>query len=172
MLLDRGGRMNIAVFLKILHVFLAFWFVSGLIGRWIALHEASCSREIHTTFALLQIASIFERLMVIPGSMAVVIFGLLTAVAQGWPVLGFLQGRQPQWLLISLLLFLSLFPVIRWIFLPRGKVFEQALQDALSQGMVTSRLTAAFHDRVVYAAHVYELASVALIIFLMIAKPF
>ncbi len=51
-------------------------------------------------------------------------------------------------------------------------MFEQALQDAVSQGMVTAWLTAAFHDRVVYAAHVYELASVALIIFLMIAKPF
>jgi hypothetical protein len=157
--------------LKILHVFLAFWFVSGLIGRWVALGQAAASREIHTTFALVQVAGCFERWMVIPGFMAVLLLGILTGIAEGWPVLGFLQGGHAQWLLVSLLLFLSIVALVHLIFLPKGKIFEQALQEALTQGQVTNRLLDAFHDRAVRAAHIYELAAVAAIVFLMIAKP-
>ncbi len=158
--------------LKILHVFLAFWFVSGLIGRWVALSQAAASREIHTTIALVQVAGCFERWMVIPGSMAVLLLGILTGIAGGWPVLGFLQSGRAQWLLVSLLLFLSIVALVPWIFLPKGKIFEQALQEALALGQVTNRLLDAFHDRTVRAAHIYELAAVAAIVFLMITKPF
>jgi hypothetical protein len=62
--------------------------------------------------------------------------------------------------------------MISLVFLPRGKVFEAALQDAVAHGQVTSRLTAAFNDRVVAAGHIYELVGVAVIVYLMVAKPF
>ncbi len=162
----------IPLLFKTLHVFLAIWFVCGLIGRWVALHEAACCPEIHTTYSLVQTAGIFERWMVIPGGMAVLLLGILTGIAEGWPVLGFIQGGRAQWLLVSLLLFLSINVLVFSVFLPKGKIFEQALQDAVSRGQVTNRLSAAFRDRAVRAAHIYELAAVAVIIFLMITKPF
>jgi hypothetical protein len=62
--------------------------------------------------------------------------------------------------------------MISLVFLPRGKVFEAALQDAVAQGRVTSRLTAAFNDQAVAFGHNYELAALAVIVFLMVAKPF
>ncbi len=157
---------------KTTHIFLAIWFVSGLIGRWVALHEAACCREIITTYSLVQIAGVFERWMVIPGAAAVLLLGILTGIAEGWPVLGFIQGGRAQWLLVSLLLFMSITVLVYTVFLPKGKIFERALQEALSQGQVTNRLNAAFRDRAVRAAHLYELAAVAAIIFLMITKPF
>ncbi len=162
----------IPLLFKTLHVFLAIWFVSGLIGRWVALREAACCREIHTTYSLVQVAGVFERWMVIPGAAAVLLLGILTGIAEGWPVLGFIQGGRAQWLLVSLLLFMSINVPVFTVFLPKGKIFERALQDAVSQGQVTNRLTAAFRDRTVFAAHIYQLAAVAIIILLMITKPF
>jgi hypothetical protein len=58
------------------------------------------------------------------------------------------------------------------VFLPRGRVFDAALEDATAQGAVTDRLRAAFRDPVVFAAHVYELAAMVVVLALMIAKPF
>jgi hypothetical protein len=74
--------------------------------------------------------------------------------------------------LVSLVVFLSSLPLIPLVFLPRGKRFERALAAARAQGTVTPELTAAFHDRVVYLAHVYELATVFVVLVLMVTRPF
>ena len=63
-------------------------------------------------------------------------------------------------------------PIIIFVFMPRGKVFGKALEDATTRGTVTADLTAAFHDRVVSIAHGYELAVTAIVIVLMVMKPF
>jgi hypothetical protein len=63
-------------------------------------------------------------------------------------------------------------PVIALIFLPRGKVFDQALEQAIAAGTVTEKLSAAFRDRVVTVAHTYELVITVVIILLMVLKPF
>jgi hypothetical protein len=100
------------------------------------------------------------------------LFGIGAAVAGGWPLLGFLQGARSNWLLVSLLLFLSMIPVIVYVFVPRGRVFAQALEDALRRERVTPELRAAFADKYVATAHVYELVVTFFIIALMVAKPF
>ena len=51
-------------------------------------------------------------------------------------------------------------------------MFGQALAAAKEQGEVTPELTAAFHDRAVAFARNYELAVIAVIITLMVTKPF
>lgn len=164
--------MTIATLLKLLHVLAAFWFVAGLLGRWFTLAIAARTQDIKTVNGLGQLSARFENRMVIPGSFVVFAVGLVTAWAQGWSLLGFLEGGRSNWLLVSLVLYLSLIPIIPLIFLPRGKRFARALEDANIQGRVTPPLTAAFHDPIVYAAHVYELVAVALIIILMVTKPF
>lgn len=161
-----------ARFLEFLHVAAAFWLVTGLLGRTVVMAAAERSTDLNRIRALLPVARVFENGMVQPASGAVLIAGLLAAWLGGWPILGFLQGGSANWVLVSLLVFISIFPVIRFIFVPGGKRFEQALAGAESAGQVTPELTAAFHDPAVRAGHIYELAALVVIIFLMVAKPF
>jgi hypothetical protein len=158
--------------LEFLHVAAAFWMTAGIIGRWVAQAQASRSTSIAQVQALMPAAGVFERAMVIPGSMVVFVVGLITAWVQDWPILGFIQGGHSNWVLASILLFLSLIPVVRFVFLPRGKVFDAALDEAALENRVTPALTAAFNDPVVRAFHIYELVVVGLIIALMVTKPF
>ena len=171
--MDFGGKgMGLALLLKLIHVFLGFWLVAGLLGRWVTLAQAGRSTDVRITSSLVQLAGRFEGVMVIPGSAAVVVAGLLTAWAEGQPILGVVQGSNTNWLLVSLLLFLTLFPIIRWVFLPRGRQFGLALDGALKQGEVTPELRAAFNDSAVRIAHIYELIVIFVIIVLMVTKPF
>jgi uncharacterized membrane protein len=156
------------LFMKFLHVVTAFWFISGLVGRTLTMWQASSTSDMHMVTRLVRLAGYFERLMVIPGSLAVLGFGLVTAWLQRWPLL----GSPANWLLVSTLIYLTMIPLIAFIFVPRGKIFGKALEEAVSQGKVTSTLTAAFHDRAVGIAHGYEWVTTVVITFLMVTKPF
>jgi hypothetical protein len=151
-----------------LHVAIAFWFVAGLIGRGVTLARARSSTDIDAVSLLTELAGRFENLMVIPGSIAVFVAGLLAAWAEGIP----LWGPGSGWLLLALILFLSTLPLVPLIFLPRGKVFGTALADARAQGKVTPALTEAFHDPAVAFARNYEMVVIAVIVALMVVKPF
>ena len=164
--------MTLALFLKFLHIMASFWLITGILGRHVALSKAEQSKDIRTTCTLLPVASVFENGMVRPSSTAVLLAGLATAWAQGWPILGFLQGGASNWLLVSLLLTLSFIPVVALVFIPRGKIFEQRLNEAIAKDQVTPELTAAFNDPAVQAARRYEIAALVVIIFLMVVKPF
>lgn len=164
--------MDWSIVFKLLHVLSAFWFTAGLIGRWFTQSRSAAAADIRTVKDLGQLSGFFENRMVIPGSMVVLGLGLLTAWAEGAPLLGFFEGSRVNWLLASILLYLSLIPIIPLIFLPRGKVFARALDEASARGQVTPALTAAFRDPVVRVAHIYELVAVGAIIILMVTKPF
>ena len=77
-----------------------------------------------------------------------------------------------RWLAVSLILYLSSIPFIPLVFIPRGRVFEQALVQAKERGEVTPELSAAFHDPAVAFAWNYELVVIVAIIVLMVTKPF
>jgi len=62
--------------------------------------------------------------------------------------------------------------IVPLIFLPRGKKFDVVLKDALAKGQMTPELRAHLDDPVVRAAHTYELVSMAVIVYLMVMKPF
>ena len=120
----------------------------------------------------LPVAAVFENRMAIPGSTAVLVLGLLAAWRHGYPILGFIQGGAVSWVLVSLVLFLTIIPVIVLVFVPSGRVFKAALNDAVARGRVTPELHAAFRDPIVRAAHYYELGVVSVILALMVLKPF
>ncbi len=163
--------MTVTMILNLLHVLTAFLLVGGLVGRGLALRDAARADEIHAVAALVRLAGRFEALVRGP-SIAVLGLGLLAAWRGGWPILGFLQGGSANWILASLVLYLTLVPLILWVFLPRGRVFERALQDAVAAGRVTPALRVAFADPVVAAAHAWELIAITLVIALMVTKPF
>lgn len=160
--------MSLADVLQFLHVVAAFWFVTGLIGRDVVLALARRSDDLGRIRTFLEASAPFERLMVIPGSFAVLVLGILTWWAQHLP----LWGANTRWVPVSLIVFATSIPLVPLVFLPRGRVFEAALTQAVEAGRVTPELTAAFHDPVVAAARWFELAVIAVVVLLMVAKPF
>ncbi len=160
--------------LRLLHALLGVLFVSALIGRWIVLAQAERAArrdQIASVETLVSASAVFER-TVIFSSQVVLVLGLCSAWAMGYPLLGFLQGGAVNWVLVALVLYLSVAFLIPTIFIPRGKIFAAALADSVATGKATRALVAAFGDPVTRAAHVYELGSVAVVLVLMIAKPF
>lgn len=146
-------------------------FLGALIGRWIVLGLAERADSIGGMQVLTRAARPFERL-VIWTSALVLVLGVVAAIGQGRPFLGPLQGAPVDWLFVSLVLFLSVLPLVRLVFLPRGRVFDVAMEDAVTRGELTGELVRAWRDPVVRAAHLYELGVVTLVFVLMVLKPF
>jgi hypothetical protein len=156
----------------LLHIMSAFALIAGLIGREATRAYAQRQEKIELFVQLTALSGWFENKLVIPGSNALLLFGLASAWTRGWPLLGILQGSPINWLFVSFLLFLTFIPIIIFIFVPRGKVFEQKLAAAQALGVITPELRAAMDDPVVRAAHIYEAVGVVVIIYLMVMKPF
>src|SRR5690349_14566534 len=136
----------IYLFMKLLHVLAAFWFIGGVIGRDFAFWQAGRATNVQAVQALLQISDFFERYAVIPVSMAVFLFGLIITLLQKWPLFGFLQGSPVNWLLVSFILFLGIsLAIVPLKLVPRRKQRTRAIEGALTQGTITSELTMALH---------------------------
>jgi uncharacterized membrane protein len=160
------------LFVRFLHIASAMWFIGGILARQIVRAYAKRTDDVRRFATLSEAAGRIETTMVIPGNMAVIIFGVILALIIKAPILGFLQGASRNWLLVSnLLLVIGLFAV-PLIFLPRGKKFAVVLEDALAKGRMTPELRLHLDDPVVKAAHWYEMISMPVIVFLMVFKPF
>ena len=160
------------LFVRFLHVASAMWFIGGVLARQIVRAYARRTDDIRRFAAMTEAAGRIESTMVIPGNFAVIVFGVVLGLLIGAPILGFLQGADRNWLLVSNIILLLGFLNVPFIFLPRGKLFRAALEDALAQGQITPALRAHLNDPVVRAAHWYELISMVAITFLMVLKPF
>ena len=158
--------------LVVVHVLTVFWLVAGLVGRDTCYAQAGRARELPALRTLAGLGGVFDRTMVRPATFVVLLTGLGAAWARGWPVLGFLQGGSANWVLAALLVYLSSVPLIFLVFLPKGRVYRLALEDAIGRDEVTPALRAALRDPVVGAARGYELVMVAVLAWLMIARPF
>src|SRR5262245_21849333 len=158
----------VAEWVVLLHVAVAFWFVAGLVGRHVTVAEARSSNDLSTLEELMDLSGRFERVMVIPGSFAVLVLGLLAAWAEGQP----LAGSDDWWLFASLLLFVGVGVLVPTVFLPHGKMFEAALEDAKRRGEMTPELRTMLRDPAVRNARAAEIVVVAIIVALMVTKPF
>lgn len=125
-----------------------------------------------TTVALLRASDDFDRLMVIPGSLVVLVLGLITAWLGGWPILGFLTGNDSNWLLVALILYLSPIPFIPLYLAPRRKVRHVLIERAKAENEVSAELAAALSDPGVLAFRRFEMAVVVAVVVLMVMKPF
>jgi uncharacterized membrane protein len=165
--------MNLYLLMKLLHVLAAFWMISGVVGRGLAFWQAGKAKDVQAIHALLEISEFFERYAVIPVSMAVLVFGLIVTWMQKWPLLGFLQGANSNWLLVSFILFVGISAFIAPLGLvARRKERTRALKEALAQETITLRLIAALHDKVVIRFRAVEMLVLLVIIVLMVTKPF
>ena len=82
------------------------------------------------------------------------------------------RGADHWWLLTSLILFVALGVLVPTMFLPHGRIFEQALEHAKQRGQVTPELRTALRDPAVRNARATDLVVVAVILTLMVTKPF
>ena len=160
------------LFVRFLHVASAVWFIGGIVARQIVRAYAKRTDDVRCFAALSEAAGRLETIMVIPGSMAVLVIGVVLGLLIKAPILGFLQGASRNWLLVSNLLILTAFLCVPLIFLPRGKKYDVVLNDALAKGEMTPELRLKLADPVVRAAHWYELISLVVVLFLMVLKPF
>ena len=160
------------LFVRFLHVISAMWFIGGILARQIVRAYAKRTDDVRRFATFSEAAGRIENTMVIPGNMAVIIFGVILALIIKAPILGFLQGADRNWLLVSNLLLMIGLVIVPTVFLPRGKKFAVVLEEALAKGQMTPELRLHLEDPVVKAAHWYELISMPLIVFLMVFKPF
>jgi hypothetical protein len=158
--------------MRFLHILSAFWLITGLLGRWMAFAQARRATDILPAVALLRLSEGFEQRMVIPGSQVVLVFGLLAAWLGGHPLLGVLQGARANWLLISLVLSLSMIPIVALLLAPRRKLRRLALEDAVARGALTTELRAALDDQIVLGSRTAEMIITGAILVLMVLKPF
>lgn len=158
--------------LVLLHVVSAFAFVAGLVGRDMSRAFARRQEKIEPFAQLIGLSRWFERNLIMHASHAIILLGLTTAWVRGWPILGVLQGSSINWVFVSLLLYLTTIPLVPLVFAPRGKLFRAKLAAAQAQGVITPELRAAVDDPVVRAAHIGEGVVTAVIIYLMVMKPF
>lgn len=156
--------------LALIHALIGVAFVAGLVGRWIVLAAAEQARTLPEIRIVLRVAVPFERLVQV-GLLLVFVFGVATALAERRPFLGPLVGAPVDWLFLSLVLYLSMLPLVPFIFVPRGRMLEAAMRDAELRKEVTPSLRHAFTDPVVRIAHLYELGAATMILGLMFAKP-
>ena len=163
--------MDAATGLKVLHAISGALLLGGLVARWVSLGAASRARDVRDVRTLLGVTARFERI-VIATFFLVLILGVSTAIVQGRPFLGPLQGHHVDWLFVSFVFFLLTIPLVPLVFAPRAKVFDAALENAGDEGPVPAELRAAFRDRVVLAAHAYELGGAFVVFALMVGKPF
>jgi hypothetical protein len=153
--------------LKLIHVAIAFALVTGLVARWTLLTRAARSHDVERSHTLAEAASPFERAVQMSGP-AIVAAGMATAWAQGYPWLGLTTG----WMLLTVVLIIPMIVLVPAVFIPRGRVFEAEMASALAAGEVTPELRAAWDDGAVAMARRYELVAMALIVALMVLKPF
>ncbi len=160
------------LFVRFLHIASAIWFIGGILARQIVRAYAKRTDDVQRFAVMSDAAGHIESSMVIPGNMAVIVFGVILGLLIKAPILGFLQGADRNWLLVSNVILLLGFLNVPLIFLPRGKKFEVILKDALAKGQMTPELRTHLDDPVVRTAHTYELVSMVVIVYLMVMKPF
>lgn len=154
--------------LKLVHVGFGFALVAGLVGRWSLERSASKADDPDTAFALSHAASLFERLVLLSGP-AIILAGLVTAWAKGYPFMGLTTG----WMLVSLILVLVFpFVVAPLVYIPGSRRIEVAMADARERGEWTAELRAAFANPALKATRWYEAIVIIVVVPLMVLKPF
>ena len=164
--------MNWYLLVRFIHIFGSIVFIGGILARQAVRMQGKKSTDIHTLAVYFLVAGKIESLMVIPGNMIVIIFGVILAIMVRAPIFGFLQGSSQNWLLVTNILLIVAGLNVPLIFLPRGKIFDRLMDEALTRDEVTPELKAHLDDKVVKAAHIFEIVSLISIVILMVFKPF
>jgi uncharacterized membrane protein len=164
--------MNWYLVVKYFHITAVAITIGGMFARQLVRDITLKSEDIKSVVSLTHAAVRMDRTMVIPGSNLMILMGIILAVMQRWPIFGFLQGADRNWLLVSNLLLLVLIGLIPGVFIPHNKRVESLLEAARAKEQVTPELKASLHDRKNMWGHRVEEAIVLVVAALMVLKPF
>ena len=164
--------MNWYLIIKYLHIIAVTITIGGMFARQLIRGVAKKSNDVKTVASLTEVVIRIDRTMVIPWSSAMLVFGIILAVMLKWPIFGFLQGADKNWLLTSNLLLVIMLGLIPGVFIPHNKKVDALLNTALTQDHVTPELSAALFDEKNETAHHVEEAIVLIVAALMVLKPF
>jgi hypothetical protein len=164
--------MNWYLIVKFVHVLAVTITIGGMFARQLVRGTARKSDDVKTIKSLTDVAIRIDRAMVIPWSNLILLAGIVLAIMQKWPILGFLQGASQNWLLVSNVLLIVMIVLIPTVFIPHNKRVESLLQTALAESHITSELSAALNDKTNKMAHHAEEIIVLVITALMVLKPF
>jgi hypothetical protein len=170
--LVRRKTMNWYTIVKFLYIASVIVSVGGLFARQLIRAYAKTVSDIQSYATFMQAAGKIEKVMVIPGMMAIIIFGVILGLIGHMPILGFLQGAQQNWLLVANILLIIMHVIIFAVLVPRGKIFEPLLQDALTKGQITPELSVTMNDNAVKLAHLYKEVALIVITALMVLNRF
>jgi uncharacterized membrane protein len=159
-----------AALLRLLHVMLAVAFIAGLLGRAVAFRQARTARTLEAIVTLLRLSDWFDRWLVVPGSVLVLLSGIVITWVGRWPL--FTSPGRPSWLLISLALLLLPVSFIPSVLVPQRARRQAALATAVQIGRRTPELEAALGAPVVLRLRAVELGIVVVVFVLMMLKPF
>src|SRR5687768_14681172 len=129
--------MDLNTLLRFSHLLSAIAFVGGLFARQVVRARAARVDDIERFSILSEAAGFIETRLVIPGNMAVMLFGVIYALRIKAPILGFVSGDSRNWLLAANVLLVLGLLMVPLYFLPSGRRFDAVLQTARNQGMMT-----------------------------------
>lgn len=155
--------------LKLAHVLCVIALLAGLIGRFLVRRRLPHVASIQVLQEVIGLIGQFDDWLVIGGSNLTLVTGVLLGWVGHWP---YLSASHPTWIFVSLLLFLSILPVVFLVFVPRGKQFGKVFQVAVEEQRTTPELRLALAEPAVRAATAYETVAFAVVLCLMVLKPF
>lgn len=164
--------MNWYLFIKFLHVAAVAITMGSMFARQLVRGIAKRSDDVSEIASLTRAAIRMDRMLVIPFSNIMALMGIILAVMLKWPIFGFLQGADQNWLLASNVLLIALMILIGGVFIPHNKKVDALLNTALAEGSVTPALRTVLNDKKNQWAHHLEEIVFLLIAALMVLKPF
>ena len=162
--------MTLLALFKLLHIASAIWVVGGLLSRAVALAAVRREPAMPILKALADVSGRIEDFMIAPGTLAVLVTGIATAIAGGRSLFGPFDGG-PIWIFVPFVLMIIV-AITTPLVLARDRRWGEALQQAASEGRITEPLRHYLRSDTMLRRHAPEITFAGLIVILMVLKPF
>ena len=162
--------MNWFVLWKLLHVLSVIWLMAGLLARPTVLAAARRAPDVRMLKGIADVSGRLEDRMIAPGIFAVLITGIVAAIAGGYSLFGPLTGG-PWWIFIPVALMVIAI-VTTPMTLGRDRRWGQALEESAAAGVITDKLRPFLQRDAMVRRYAPDIVSALIIIVLMVTKPF
>jgi len=146
--------------IRAFHILAAIWFTCGAAGYIVTRREMLKAEDIRGLDALVRLMARFRNLMIRPGGLLLVVFGLWTAYLESWPRFA-----------MSAIALLVIFVPFMVLTAKGSHGLEAASAESAKTGSVTPELRAALRDRKLVIGEWGISVITLLFLLLMVLKP-